>query len=174
MAEYLGVFVEGGWIAGLVFKKYHCSLEEAVEDELKFDAAKVLADVNEGIEHMHKLGFAHVSFSKTLVPLSHFSVHWRRCFLPVKLLADDPLLPSHYQNDLNASNIMFTDSSLSHVVLIDFDSARPLGYKFVKNDKTGTHGWMLADSLDLSKEENDEFGLGALERYLKDPKKFEE
>lgn len=76
------------------------------------------------------------------------------------------------QNDIKASNIMFTDSSLSQSIIIDFDSAHPLGYKFTENDPRGTHGWMVGDSLDESKKENDEFSLSVLEKYLEDPVAF--
>lgn len=56
--------VEDGWITGLVYKKYHCTLQDAVEKELAFDLEKVVADVRAGIEHMHSLGLVHVRQSE--------------------------------------------------------------------------------------------------------------
>lgn len=69
---------------------------------------------------------------------------------------------------------MFTDDSLSQVVIIDFDSTQAPAYVFQPGDKEGTFGWMQGENWKESKDANDLFGLDAVKRYLSDPRGFME
>ncbi|KAF2253743.1 kinase-like protein, partial [Trematosphaeria pertusa] len=46
-------------ISGLVFDRYDTNLHEYVRQGHRFDAAACLADIEHGIDHMHRLGLVH-------------------------------------------------------------------------------------------------------------------
>lgn len=71
---------------------------------------------------------------------------------------------------------MFTQTSLltadfSRAVLIDFDAARPDGYRFTGSDKRGDIGFMRQfEELTVSEKENHLFARRRLRLWLEDPK----
>ena len=66
IAQFRGVVVEQGWIVGLVFKKYHDTLAEAltrcVRDDEPFQAGEAtLRAITAAVAHLHSLNIVHVS-----------------------------------------------------------------------------------------------------------------
>jgi hypothetical protein len=75
------------------------------------------------------------------------------------------------QNDINPGNVMLP-ADFSRAVLIDFDSARPEGYKFTAMDKFHTTGFSR-DKMEVSELEGDLYGLERIRLWLEDPEAVE-
>lgn len=72
LAEYLGCVRDGesGLGAGLCFKRYECTLYEAVIGNKPFNSEAILEGVTRGIEHLNSLGWVYGNIHPTSVMLA--------------------------------------------------------------------------------------------------------
>lgn len=71
IAQYLGCIVDGGRITGLCFAKYGMTLSERVsKDPRPFDADLCLGRIQNGIQHLHKLGLIHCDINPANILMS--------------------------------------------------------------------------------------------------------
>lgn len=71
IAQYLGCTVEGGRITGLCFVKYGMTLLERVsKGSHAFDADLCLCGIQDGIQHLHKLGLIHCDINPANILMS--------------------------------------------------------------------------------------------------------
>ncbi|KAF9031234.1 hypothetical protein BDZ89DRAFT_948988 [Hymenopellis radicata] len=70
IAEYRGVLQENGVITALCFKKYGSTLSVAYESG-ELDAEKVMVDIMNGLDHLHKHGFVHCDLNPSNILMDH-------------------------------------------------------------------------------------------------------
>jgi hypothetical protein len=71
IAQYLGCIVDGGHITGLCFVKYGITLSERVtKDPRHFDKELCLRRIQNGIQHLHKLGLIHCDINPANILMS--------------------------------------------------------------------------------------------------------
>lgn len=154
VAEYRGyVSDDGQYILGLAYKKYGYDLEDLVENPmhrkelegLEYDGRKIAEGIRAGVDHLHTLGLAHVSYT---------------CDLEVD--STDLEARRHPQNDLQPSNIMLDDQFTP--VLIDFDAVKPIGTILEAGDKR--HTGEFREDVRIATKEADLASVAVLEKYL--------
>ena len=63
ICKYKGCIVVDGYVEGIVLERYRCTLYEAVEESLSFDAVKVMDTITDAVAHLHSLELVHNDLS---------------------------------------------------------------------------------------------------------------
>lgn len=59
IVDYFGCLVKNDRIVSICLKKYTDTLSESIDSHKQIDKKRCLRDIENGIKHMHALGFAH-------------------------------------------------------------------------------------------------------------------
>ncbi|KII86594.1 hypothetical protein PLICRDRAFT_260852 [Plicaturopsis crispa FD-325 SS-3] len=69
ICEYLGCVLDGQHITGLCFKRYKCTLHDAIEHRMPLDFYSVTSGIASGVQHLHSMGLVHGNLKPTNIML---------------------------------------------------------------------------------------------------------